>query len=140
MANYNGKCRTNYFSVADTSKLKDIINGLSGEGEIGFLEHDTEKGKFAFFCDLNLTGFVDDEDEDGFEKAFDLMVEKFQEILPDDEAIILTEIGNEKMCYLVGVATIITNKVVAVVNLEDYAMAKAREMLNNPNYMTQMDY
>lgn len=141
MANYYGMCRTNYFPVTDVDKFKDIMSKLSGEGEIEFYEHDEDKGKFMFYCDCNLTGYITDpDDDDAYDDALDKMFEELQGILPDGEAIILTEVGNEKMRYLLGIATIITNKEVCSVNLADAAIYKAREVLGNSEYCTQMDY
>ena len=141
MANYNSKCRANYFTVTDVDEFIDIINHLSGEDEIAYFEHDTDKGKYMFYCEYNLTGYISDPDcDDCTDEARDIMVEKLQKILPDGEAIILTEAGSEKMCYISCVATIITNKDVKYVNLSDVAIEKAREMLGNPDFTTEDNY
>jgi hypothetical protein len=141
MANYYSKCRSNYFAVTDLAKFKDIMSHLVGEGEIAFYEHGTDKGKYMFYCDCNLVGYIDDpDDDDGYDDASYRMIEAFQKILPDDEAIILIESGSEKMRYIHCMATIITNSEVKYVNLSDVALAKAREMLGNPNFTTEMDY
>jgi hypothetical protein len=68
------------------------------------------------------------------------IISELQGILPDGEVIIVTEIGNEKMRYLIWIASVITNNKVEHVNLSDLALDKAREMLSNPDYYTQMDY
>lgn len=141
MANYYGKCRTNYFSVTDTEKFADIMKHLSGESEVAFHEHDTDKGKYMFYCECSLTGYIaDPNDDDSYDEAMDRMIEELQKILPDGEAIILTEAGSEKARYILCVATIITNSEVRYVNLASSALATAQEMLKNPNYTTQMDY
>ena len=141
MANYYSKSRTNYFTVTDIEKFADIIKHLSGDGEIDFSEHYTDKGKFMFYCDGVLNGYMTDpDDDDSIDEATGMMVEELQKILPDGEAIILTEVGSEKMRYILCRATIITNKEVRYVNLNDEAVATAREMLGNPNYTTEMDY
>jgi hypothetical protein len=141
MANYYSMCRTNYFSVTDRARFEEIMSNLSGEGDIAFHEHDTKNGKFMFYCDGNLTGYiVNPDDEDEYDRAYDNMLEALQEIIPTGEAMILTEIGNEKMRYLLGVAYIITNKKIESVCLHDIAIEKARKMLHNPNFETAMDY
>jgi hypothetical protein len=141
MANYYSKCRTNYFAVTDVEKFADIIKHLSGEDEVVFCEHETDKDKYMFYCESNLTGYISDpDDDDSIDEAFDKMVEELQKILPDGEVIILTEAGSEKMRYILCSATIITNSEVKYVNLADIALNMARELLGNPNFTTEMEY
>ena len=141
MANYYSKCRTNYFAVTDKEKFADIIKHLSGDGEIAFYEHYQDKGKFMFYCDGILNGYMTyPDDDDSIDEATGKMIEEFQQILPDGEAIILTEAGSEKMNLISCVATIITNADVKYVNLANVAVSIAREMLKNPDFTTEMDY
>ena len=139
MANYCSKCRTNYFSITEKEKFVEIINNLSGDGEIAFYEHDTDKGKFMFYCDGILDGYMIDPDDDD-SSSTEQMITELQRILPDGEAIILTESGSEKMKFISCVATIITNTDVQYINLTEAAIEKASEMLGNPNYTTETDY
>ena len=140
MANYYGKCRTNYFAVTDVEKFADIMRHLSGEGEIAFNEHELDKGKYMFYCKCNLTGYIADPADDSCDETHGKMIEELQKILPDGEAIILTEVGYETIRYIVGVTTIITNSEVRYANLADIALATAREMLKNPGFTTELDY
>ena len=141
MANYYGMTRTNYFAVTDADRFKEIVSKLHGEGEIGYYEHEYDKGKFMFYCDCNLDGYIEDEDdEDSWDKAYDSMVKQLQTILPEGEAIILTEVGNEKMRYLTAHSLIITANSTASVDLGEMALAEAARVLGNPDYTTQMDY
>jgi len=141
MANYYGKCRTNYFAVTDAEKFADIMKHLSGESEVAFYEHDTDKGKYMFYCECNLTGYIANPDDDySCDEAMDKMTNELQKILPDGEAIILTEAGSEKMRYILCTSTIITNSEIKHINLANIALATAQEMLKNPNYTTEMDY
>jgi len=140
MANYYGKSRTNYFTVTDVEKFADIMKHLSGEGEVAFYEHKTDKGKYMFYCECNLIGYTADPDEDdSCDEAHDKMIEELQKILPDGEAIILTEAGSEKIKFISCTATIITNSKIKYVSLDGIALATAREMLQNPDYTTVMD-
>ena len=141
MANYVSKCRTNYFAVMDVEKFTDIMKHLSGDGEIDFYEHASDKGKYMFYCDGVLNGYMNDpDDDDSIDDATGQMIKELQAILPDGEAIILTEAGSEKMNYISCVATIITNNTTGYVNLYDVALEKARTILGNPEYNTQLDY
>jgi hypothetical protein len=141
MANYNSKCRTNYFAVTDFEKFKDIVNHLSGEDEVVFYEHETDKGKYMFYCECNLIGYIENpDDDDSDDDATGRMIEELQKILPDGEVIILTVSGNEKMRYIHCAATIISNAAVKYVSLSDVALATARDILGNPGFTTEMDY
>jgi len=141
MANYYGMCRTNYFAVTDAVKFKAVMDCVSGEAAVRFFEHDIEKGKFMFYCEGNITGYItDSDDEDALDGAYDKMIEMLQGVLPDGEVIILTEIGNEKMRYLHAASLLITNNGTHFIDLADVAVNKAREILNNPGYCTGMYY
>lgn len=65
--------------------------------------------------------------------------QELQKILPDQEAMILTEVGNEKLRYVVGLVTIVTNKEIRFVNMEDVALKTAKSMIGE-DFTTQMDY
>ena len=72
----------------------------------------------------------------------DCMLEFYQElqkILPDQEAMILMEVGNEKLRYVVGLATIVTNKEIRFMNMEDMALKTVKSMIGE-DFTTQMDY
>ena len=140
MANYYGMTRTNYFAVTDADRFKEIVGKLYGEGKIGYYEHSSEKGKFMFYCECNLMGYLEGEDDDDHDSYWDNMVQNLQNILPEGEAIILTEIGNEKMRYLTAHSLIITANSTASVDLGMMALAEAAKVLGNPDYTTQIDY
>lgn len=72
----------------------------------------------------------------------DCMLEFYQElqkILPDQEAMILTEVGNEKLQYVVGLATIVANKEIRFVNMEDVALKTVKSMIGE-DFTTQINY
>ena len=112
MADYYGKTRTNYFSVTDDEKFKQIISSCKAPDEIEVFEEKQEDGsiKYGFLCDGSIYGLPDrdgdstedcDDNED-VDYNYDTFCEALQQILPDGEAIIITEVGYEKMRYLVG--------------------------------------
>ena len=72
----------------------------------------------------------------------DCMIEFYQElqkILPDDEAMILMESGNEKLHYVTGFITVVTSKDIKFANMTDIALETARAMLGT-DFTTQLDY
>lgn len=54
--------------------------------------------------------------------------------------MILTESGHEKLKYVIGYATIITHTGMQTLGIETFALAKAKEMLDNPDFETKTDY
>ena len=63
-----------------------------------------------------------------------------QQVVADGHAIIITEVGYEKLRYLVGDCTVITSQEIAYTNLSDIGLAKARQLLKNPQYNPVMEY
>jgi len=153
MANYYCKIRTNYFSVTDEEKFKKVIASCRASDAIEIFDEKQKDGsiKYGFFCDGSIHGLPDTEDEalesedkydsdEDYDYNYDAFCEALQEILPDNDAILITEVGNEKMRYLVGDCTIITRNYIKVITLRDEAMNLARKMLGNPEYITKMEY
>ena len=110
MATYNGFTRTNYFSVTDEDMLRDIVDRIVWDNDDGFFED--RGGKFAFgsygsVCGLRNAESENDSDSDEAydddcddEYEADAVYEALQSIVAPDDAIIITEIGYEKLRYL----------------------------------------
>ena len=125
MANYYVTGRTNYFKVNDVEKLKKLAAKIPTEdGEAIVIEGD--KNTYAIAGFGVLSQYYDEELDD-----FVDIHEKIQELLPDGEACIIIEIGNEKLTYLNAAADIITNKKVVCINLYQYASQMARKLLDD---------
>lgn len=137
MANYYGFTRTNYFHVTDEDKFRTIMNSVYGDGlEIWTQKDNNDVTMFAFGADSALDYKVPNTEEYDVEQLY----EALQEIIVDDEAIIITEVGHEKLRYLVADAIVITTNDVRVCDLNEISVAVAGEMLQNVNYKPQMDY
>lgn len=130
MANYYSKCRTNYFSVTDENKLEEIINSCKAEGEIQLLKN--QEGKYGFCCDCNLYGIGDDDN------SYNLLLEELKKILLEDDAIIIINIGYEKMRYLTGGCDVITKNNIEYIDIINVALKTARRMLQNSKFETQI--
>ena len=144
MANYMGFTRTNYFSVTDAEKLRDIVGRIIWDNSGSFLEEGY--GGYAFGCYGSIDGLrespkedCDSEDCDDNYNADDVY-EALQEIVAPGDAIIITEVGYEKLRYLVGDAVVITRDAIEYINLRSAAKAAACNLLNNPQFDTQMAY
>lgn len=147
MSNYYGKTRTNYFSVTDENALRDIISRACGSEDTVHLHvEQTISGekKFMFLCGSEILGFPEtDENGEVYEDcdySFDDFTAALQKILPENEAIIITEVGSEKMRYLSGYVTVITQNEVAYGNLRNLGIEIARRLLNNESWDTKNEY
>lgn len=73
----------------------------------------------------------------GLENREDLseLYKAFQRILPDGEVLALFEVGHERLRYVDGSTTIITNETYQPKSLHSVATKLARIITNNSNYM-----
>ena len=103
MANYYATCRSNYVRVKNPKRFKDILSEYDldiiedDDGRIGFLSR-TEDG-FPRMLE------PDEHDEHGYINDDT----RIPECLHDDEVLVIMEIGNEKMRYLIGYALAINS-------------------------------
>lgn len=147
MANYYGKTRSNYFRVTDPERLSAIIGDTkTGEDDLELwneeLNNETWYAFGGYSTIIGLKPPCDDGDDDEYddEPDFASFERALQEILHPEDAIIITEIGNEKLRYLTAYSIIITKDEIASVGLAEHAVQKAVDMLNNPEYRARMDY
>ena len=149
MANYYGITRTNYFHVNDPEGLKKLMRRVvSDEGDIDLWEDKDKEGNpvFGFGGYSSIVGICpiennnDGEDEDYDEADYNLFVGELQKLIVDGDAIIITEIGHEKLRYLTAYSVIITKNDVQNIDLERRSALKASEMLGDPEYSTKTCY
>ena len=138
MANYYATIRTNYFSVTDEAKFRDIIDTCSAEDELHVFESNDGSGKVGFGCYGSVYGIPVGEDDD--ESDLDALYDALQSVLVEGDAIIITEIGFEKLRFLIACCTIITKNDIQGIDLRNKAIDLARDMLQNPDFTTEMDY
>ncbi len=141
MANYMAVSRTNYFQVTDEKKYEALFGNLASEDNI----HDfsfTKDGKtyhgFGSYGGIEFCTDPDGEDSDIV--GIEAFAEKLKEILPENEAFIYQEIGNEKLRYIVAYSVIATREEVKFVNLDNETITCARKLLNNPKWNTTLSY
>lgn len=144
MSNYYGITKTNYFHVNDPEEFKKLMRRVvSDDGDIDLWEAKDKDGNpiFAFGGYSSISGVYpiknnndDSEDEDYDEADYDLFTSELQKMIVDGEAIIITEIGHEKLRYLTAYAVVITKDDCQYVNLERRAAVKAKDMLGNQEY------
>ena len=146
MANYCCTVRTNYFHVKDEGKFRELMSRVCGcEDRVELWEKIDPDGKSVFGFGVyggiaGLRNAQDEEDCDIDESSYDEFVDGLQGCVADDDAIIIMEVGNEKMRYVVGSATIITSKEYRYMDISELATSKAAEMLGNIGWQTRCYY
>ena len=128
MADYLSCTTTNYFQVTSEQELRELVSRIDCNDEIEIVTS-KEKGKtyYSLCAYGSFIGIDDREDIDELYKAF-------QKILPDGEVLALFEVGNEKLRYIDGSTTVITNKTYQSKSLHDIATTLARNITDNPTY------
>ena len=144
MANYCCAIRTNYFHVKNELEFRSLMEQTYGsEDTIEVWERRDNGGNtmFGFGCYGSIAGLRDmDEDDDLEDTAFDRFLEKLQQCVAEDDAVIILEAGNEKMRYIVGTALILTSKACECLDIADLAERQAAELLAIPSWKTKLMY
>lgn len=142
MANYCATIRTNYFSVKDEVRFRELMQSVSAEDEVHIFEQPQSDGskKLGFGCYGSIYGIPAGPDEDDSENDMDCFLDALQKLVCEDDVIIMTEVGNEKLRYVIGCSTVITSKEILGVGIPDKALHLAQELLGNKDFQTQMDY
>lgn len=137
MANYECVSRTNYFHVKDAETFREFMDSVIADDLHLWEEKDNDNNTvFAFGCEGTIYGIHDENDD----SSLDLFFTELQKHIADNDAVILTESGHEKLKYVTGYATIITHTGMQTLGIETFALAKAKEMLDNPDFETKTDY
>lgn len=134
MADYRCALRTNYFHVNNDEAFRSMMSRVYGVDKIELFEKKDNNGKsvFSFGTYGEISGLIDGDTYDDF-------IDQLQAFITDD-AIIIFEVGHEKLNYLVGNATIITSTNYKHIDISELAVTQARALLNNPLWQTECDY
>lgn len=157
MANTICKSRTNYASVTDESELRRIIGlCVTTDGDdINIITKTDKSGetRFGFYVESDISGYLLDEegnvvdpkkydadDETEYETSFDRFIEDLQKVIVPGDALIITSISYEKMRWLAGNFIVVTHDNTKFVDMSDIALKTTREILDNPDWCTEMYY
>lgn len=144
MANYISFTRSNYFRVTDPEAFKKIINRvITAEDSLELWERiengTTYYGFGAYSSICGLRHEAEDADNDD-EFEVEAVYEALSKVVAPDDAIIITEIGYEKLRYLTAYAVVITREKTELVELREASIDVACSLLGNPNFDTRMEY
>lgn len=146
MANYCCAYRTNYFKVKDNEKFKEFMTHVYAEDLEVFHKKDENGNELYGFGGYGgISGYFNNENEyedsdEAWDNAYDNFIDGLAKQVAEDDAILLFEVGNEKLRYVVGSVAIITSKGYEYRDITNVGVEIAKQMLNNPNYNTQCTY
>ena len=81
-----------------------------------------------------------EDSDEAWDNAYDNFIDGLAKQVAEDDAVLLFEVGNEKLRYVVGSVAVITSKGYEDRDITDVGVEMAKQMLNNPNYDTQCAY
>lgn len=146
MANYCCVYRTNYFKVKDNEKFKEFMTHVYAEDLEVFHKKDENGNELYGFGGYGgISGYFNNENEyedsdEAWDNAYDNFIDGLAKQVAEDDAILLFEVGNEKLRYVVGSVAVITSKGYEYRDITNVGVEIAKQMLNNHNYDTQCTY
>lgn len=144
MANYYPITRTNYFHVKDEQKFRDLMNKIvvcDGDLKVWDGVTDETGGKtFGFGGYCSIDGYSEGPDYWNADADYEEFITRLSECVAEDDAVIIFEVGFEKLRYLAGFAVVVTSTDYKIIDLRDEACEEAAKMLNNPEWTTRCDY
>lgn len=146
MANYNCTFRTNYFKGKDDKKFEEFMTHVYAEDLELFHMIDKNGNKLYGFGGYGaISGYFNSEndyenDDEAWDNAYDNFIDRLAMQVAEDDAVLIFESGNEKLRYVVGSVTVITNDKYSYKDITSVGIETVKQMLNNPDYKTQCDY
>lgn len=141
MANYCASTRTNYFRVTDEEKFHKIMEGAVVSDDQLEIWHEKEDGvKYFAFGGYGSLYYEQELENGDVLDDIDSFYEQLQTVVHPEDAIIITEVGNEKLRYLIGVSVVITKDAVDFIDLDSTSINLARMLLKNDHYKTKLHY
>lgn len=137
MANYTATSRTNYFRVTDEAAYQNLFGELLSESGI---EDFSEEVDGILWHGFGSYGPIEFEVPECGEYDIEAFFKKLQPLLPEDEAFIYMEVGNENLRYLCGYYAVVTSKEIVYGNMAEEARKRARNLLGNPEWKTRLEY
>jgi hypothetical protein len=134
MANYMATARTNYFRVTDEKKYEELFYGLCCEDTIEDFTKEKDGVLYHGFGSYDSINYLVSDEYD-----FDEFLTKLQKILPDNEAFIYMEAGNEKLRYVVGLVVVVTSKEIKSMSLDTWAKEQVKQLLGS-DFETETEY
>lgn len=142
MANYYCNIRTNYFHVKDINAFENLMSRVSSEDSVEVFRDRDKQGRevVGFGTYGSIWGLTENDAENCDDASYDKFIKELQKCVEDDDAILIMEVGHEKLRYLTGVTEIVTRNEYKAVDMIESAVAEASKMLKNSEYSTKVAY
>ena len=129
MANYYGNTKTNYFHVNDDKGFKEFVSKIvCDETALEIYQSKDKDGKdtYCLAGHSSIIGLLDEEGE--CDCDYDGVCDGLSKFVAEGDAIILIEVGTEKLDVF-GFASVITKDKIKHISLREAAGKMADEML-----------
>lgn len=92
-----------------------------------------------------ISGYFNNEDDyenddEARDSAYDNFIDGLMKLVAEDDAVLMFEVGAEKLRYVVGSVTVITSRGYLYKDIESVGIEIATLMLDNYDYTTQCSY
>lgn len=126
--------RSNYFRVKDAEVFREFISRiLCDEERLEVWERKAADGAtlFAFGTYGSILGLLDEYGEFDDDKSYDNFIAGLQECVAEDDAVIITTVGHEKLRSVFAEAYIVTSDDSEYLDFQDEATDLAASMLED---------
>lgn len=140
MSSYISATRTNYFHVKDVDDARIKLSLIYGDEFELWEEVDSDGNPvFGFGCYGTIAGIASDDTND-YDGGFDNMLDVLQDIVSENDAVIIMEVGYEQLNYVIGRVHVITSTETRCMSIDEWAISTARGLLGSPFAQFKLDY
>ena len=122
MANYEEVSKTNFFCVTNEERYDELFAGLNDVEDFTHTVDGRTMHGFGAYTS------IDWKDPETGEWNIDAFYDELAKILPEGEAVVITFVGHEKLRYIDGCVTVITNRDVVTRDLAGIAKEVCRTL------------
>ena len=135
MSTYHSITRTNYFKVKDRETFLEFFQKVSTESGIPHLWSRDNNGEIEYAFGSEGEFYYE-----GTPLHDSDFATQMQKVIPENEAVVLEEIGNEKLRYLNASAIIITSNDCVRMDFLDVLIGKTKSILQDDSFACDMEY
>ena len=126
MSSYICTTISNDFRVKDEGAYKELMSKVSADD----MHLYTEERNGEIYHSFGSYGVIYGIETEDKNYNYDQFTEELQKCVHDEDAIIILEVGHERLFDAVGTAIIITSKDIKILDLGTLALDAAKDMLN----------
>ena len=146
--------RTNFFRVTDKASFYKLMEKVhvTDDGELCIWELEKDPSKVAFGCYGEIVGFMKAYPDielpgmdkpvtiyDVYDDGYDDFLKELQELLPEQEACLITDISHTKLQSVHAHIATVTKHSISYEGIWDTAVQKVRDQFDICNWDTQVE-